>query len=258
MMSVPIPFSANSICATVVKSGSRKVLSSNRTQEQETGLTMTIELQDVTRRYGQRLILDGVSQGIETGEFIAIVGPSGSGKSTLLNCLAAIDQPDAGSVTIDGQDLECLSEQQRSIYRRQTIGMVFQHSNLLPSLTALENVLLRWSLDRRLTAADRQAAMDALQQVDMAEAAGRFPDTLSGGEQQRVAIAAALVHKPSVLIADEPTGALDADRADIIMQLLVDLVRAQQTTLIVATHAPDIAERADHRWTLRGGNVSVS
>ena len=165
---------------------------------------MTIELQDVTRRYGQRLILDGVSQGIETGEFIAIVGPSGSGKSTLLNCLAAIDQPDAGSVTIDGQDLSAFSEQQRSIYRRQTIGMVFQHSNLLPSLTALENVLLRWSLDRRLTAADRQAAMDALQQVDMAEAAGRFRYP-GGGEQQRVAIAAALVHKPSVLIVDEPT-----------------------------------------------------
>ena len=219
---------------------------------------MTIELQQVTRRYGQRVILDAVNQRIETGQFVAIVGPSGSGKSTLLNCLAAIDQPDSGTVTIDDQELSALSERERSVYRRQTIGMVFQHSNLLPSLTVLENVLLRWSLDRRLSAEDRAAAQLALDQVEMGDSAARFPDTLSGGEQQRVAIAAALVHKPSVLIADEPTGALDADRAAVIMTLLVDLVRAQQTTLIVATHAPDIAEQADCRWTLRGGTVSVS
>ncbi len=219
---------------------------------------MTIELSEVTRRFGQRVILDAVSERIETGQFIAIVGPSGSGKSTLLNCLAAIDKPDSGRVVIDGKELSSLNEHERSIYRRQTIGMVFQHSNLLPSLTALENVLIRWSLDRRLTADDRQAALQALEQVEMADAASRFPDTLSGGEQQRVAIAAALVHKPRVLIADEPTGALDADRAQVIMKLLVDLVRAQQTTLIVATHAQDIAEQADQRWTLRAGQVSVT
>ena len=166
--------------------------------------------------------------------------------------------PDSGSVAIDGTELATLSEVERSRYRRQTIGMVFQHSNLLPSLTALENVLLRWSLDRRLGKNDREAARNALARVDMADAAQRFPDTLSGGEQQRVAIAAALVHRPSVLIADEPTGALDADRAETIMHLLVELVREQQTTLIVATHAPDIAAQADSRWTLRAGTVSVS
>jgi putative ABC transport system ATP-binding protein len=219
---------------------------------------MTIKLNQVTRRYGQRVVLDGVTQRVERGQFVAIVGPSGSGKSTLLNCLAAIDVPDAGAVVIDGKDLSHYSEAERARYRRQTIGMVFQHSNLLPSLTAVENVLLRWSLDRRLTAEDRRAAHGALARVDMAEAAQRFPDTLSGGEQQRVAIAAALVHRPSVLIADEPTGALDADRADTIMHLLVDLVRAQQTTLIVATHAQDVAAQADCRWTLRGGVVTVS
>ena len=219
---------------------------------------MTIELAEVSRQYGQRVVLDKVSQQVERGQFIAVVGPSGSGKSTLLNCLAAIDVPDSGTVSIDGTDLGSLSEVERSRYRRQTIGMVFQHSNLLLSLTALENVLLRWSLDRRLSKDDRAAAQAALGRVDMADAANRFPDTLSGGEQQRVAIAAALVHRPSVLIADEPTGALDADRADTIMELLVELVREQQTTLIVATHAPDIAAQADLRWTLRAGTVSVS
>lgn len=219
---------------------------------------MTIELAAVTRQYGQRVVVDTVTERIETGSFIAIVGPSGSGKSTLLNCLAAIDQPDSGTVSINGTQLNTFSEAERSRYRRQTIGMVFQHSNLLPSLTAVENVLLRWSLDRRITAADKQAAHAALERVDMAEAAQRFPDTLSGGEQQRVAIAAALVHQPSVLIADEPTGALDAERAETIMDLLVTLVREQHTTLIVATHAAEVAAQADYRWTLRGGKISTS
>ena len=219
---------------------------------------MTIELKQVTRRFGTRAVLDAVTQTIPRGQFVAVVGPSGSGKSTLLNCLAAIDQPDAGSITVNEIELGTLTEAERARYRRQTIGMVFQHSNLLPSLTVLENVLLRWSLDRRLTSADRSTARELLAKVDMSAAADRFPDTLSGGEQQRVAIAAALVHKPSVLIADEPTGALDADRAEAIMQLLIDLVRAQQTTLIVATHAPDVAARADVQWTLRGGGVTVA
>jgi putative ABC transport system ATP-binding protein len=218
---------------------------------------MTIQLAGITRRFGQRAVLDNVSQDVARGQFVAVVGPSGSGKSTLLNCLAAIDQPDSGSISVNGIDLGSLNETKRARYRRQTIGMVFQHSNLLPSLTVLENVLLRWSLDRRITAADRQAAAIALGRVDMAEAQHRFPDTLSGGEQQRVAIAAALIHQPSVLIADEPTGALDADRADTIMDLLVELVREQDTTLLVATHANDIAAQADYQWTLRGGQVTV-
>ena len=216
---------------------------------------MSIRLVHVTRQFGQRAVLDDVTQDVERGQFIAVVGPSGSGKSTLLNCLAAIDQPDSGSIFVNDIDLGSLNETKRARYRRQTIGMVFQHSNLLPSLTVLENVLLRWSLDRRITAADRQQATQALERVDMASAKQRFPDTLSGGEQQRVAIAAALVHQPSVLIADEPTGALDADRAGVIMDLLVELVREQKTTLLVATHANTIAAQADCRWTLRSGHV---
>jgi putative ABC transport system ATP-binding protein len=200
-----------------------------------------VRLTDVTKVYqgGLTGALNGVSLTIEQGEFTAIMGPSGSGKSTLLNLVAGLDWPTSGSVAVGGADLGKLGETDLARFRRDNIGFVFQFFYLLPNLTALENVLIPAQLKGN-SASDR--ASQLLDTLGIADVAGRYPARLSGGQQQRVAIARALINKPTLLLADEPTGALDTHSGDQVMELLVQLNRDGQTILLV-THDAKLATR---------------
>jgi putative ABC transport system ATP-binding protein len=219
-----------------------------------------IALRGVRKSYregmAERVVLDRLEATVLRGEIVALYGRSGSGKSTLLNLLAGVDLPDAGEVEIAGARIAALSERERTLFRRRRIGFVFQFFNLLPTLTARENVALRLDLDRRLDAA-ASAQVDALlAEVGLAERGASFPDRLSGGEQQRIAIAAALAHKPELILADEPTGNLDQDNAARVLALLHRLVRASGATMVVATHSEDVAGIADRRWRLQDGRLA--
>jgi putative ABC transport system ATP-binding protein len=207
----------------------------------------SIELIDVHKSYreGDRTheVLTGTSATIEAGERVAILGPSGSGKSTLLNLVSGIDLPDSGTVRVGGTDIGTLAERDRTLFRRERVGFVFQFFNLMPTLTVLENLLLPLELTG---SADGEArARELLDAVGLGDRAGAFPDRLSGGEQQRVAIARALIHGPDLLLADEPTGNLDEDTSEIVVRLLDELVREAGTTLIVVTHSRELASRMD-------------
>ena len=200
---------------------------------------------------GQRLAaVRNVSFTVETGETVAIVGPSGSGKTTLLGLLAGLDQPSSGSVSLDGVDFAGLDEDGRARLRRERIGFVFQSFQLIPTLTALENVEVPLEL-RGTPDADRAAQL--LERVGLAGRGHHFPAQLSGGEQQRVAIARAFIHSPTVLFADEPTGNLDAATGHRVVELLFGLNREQGTTLILVTHDPELAERAGRVIRLADG-----
>ena len=200
-----------------------------------------VRLTDVTKVYqgGITGALNGVSISVEKGEFTAIMGPSGSGKSTLLNMVAGLDRPTSGSVVVGGSDLGKLGEAGLARFRRDHIGFVFQFFYLLPNLTALENVMIPAQL--RGSAATVRAR-ELLEQLRIADVAGRYPARLSGGQQQRVAIARALINAPTLLLADEPTGALDTHSGDQVMELLEQLHREGQTILLV-THDPKLATR---------------
>lgn len=189
------------------------------------------------------------------GERVALLGPSGSGKSTLLNLMSGIDTADEGTVEVDGTDLTGLSERERTLFRRRHIGFVFQFFNLLPTLTVEENLLLPLELAGQVSAEDRRRASSLLEAVGLAHRTGTFPDRLSGGEQQRIAVARALVHRPLLVLADEPTGNLDAETGLRVLALLDDLVRESGTTLLMVTHAPEVAARADRILTVRGGRL---
>lgn len=197
--------------------------------------------------------LDGVDLAIEPGEFVAIIGPSGSGKSTLLHMLGALDAPDEGTVQIDGCNLA--SERDLDSFRRRSVGFVFQLHNLIPTLTALENVQVPLIEDRLSSAERRARATELLERVGLGERLKNLPTTLSGGERQRVAIARALVNRPRILIADEPTGAVDSANSRRIMDLLKELCRETGMTLIVVTHDPQVAEQADRVIRVLDGRV---
>ena len=215
-----------------------------------------VRLEDVARRYqidGDRVVhaLDGVTLDIQAGETVALSGPSGSGKSTLLHLLGALDRPDAGHVTVHGRDLGPLSRRELAAYRR-TVGFVFQRFNLLPALTALDNVLaplLPYGADER-----RAAAL--LAAVGLAGREDALPSRLSGGEQQRVAIARALVNRPRLILADEPTGNLDSRAGGEIVELLLELQRQDATTIVLATHDPQVAARCGRVVRLIDGRVA--
>jgi putative ABC transport system ATP-binding protein len=204
----------------------------------------------------RHVVLDGVHLHVSAGEFVALLGPSGSGKSTLLNIIAGIDAPDAGDVRVSGVHLGRLSEKQRTLFRRREIGFVFQFFNLIPTLTVEENLQLPLELNG--WAADAKLARAWLQQVDLAERGRSWPDRLSGGEQQRVAIARALIHDPRLVLADEPTGNLDAHMGDQVLALLESLVRRRKRTLIVATHSQRVVRRADRVLQLKDGRLVES
>jgi putative ABC transport system ATP-binding protein len=220
---------------------------------------IVVRFDGLTRRYREggreRTVLAGASAEIRRGEFVALLGPSGSGKSTLLNLLSGIDQPDEGWVDVAGVRLTGLDERARTIFRRQHIGFVFQFFNLLPTLTVLENLLLPLELKGRVGGGDEAGAMALLDRVGLADRAGAFPDRLSGGEQQRVALARALVHEPALVLADEPTGNLDPETGERVGELLEALVREQGRTLLVVTHAPALAARADRVLGIEHGHL---
>jgi putative ABC transport system ATP-binding protein len=211
--------------------------------------TPLVELRALTKSYpegaGERVVFRNLSAGIRRGETVALLGRSGSGKSTLLNLIGGIDLPTAGEVILDGTSLTGLSEQRRTMLRRRHIGLVFQSFNLIPTLTAMENLLLPLELNGRSGGPARAAAMDLLERFGLADRAGTYPDRLSGGEQQRVAVARAVVHDPVLLLADEPTGSLDAETGMRVLELLVGLARNDGRTMVVVTHSDAVARAAD-------------
>lgn len=215
-----------------------------------------ISLQQVTKVYtgpeGGVVALDGVSLEIEEGDFVAIVGPSGSGKSTLLTVLGAMNPPDQGRVVVDGQDLYHLPAERLADFRRQRMGFVFQQQHLIPYLTALENIMLPLAVARSDDKAAR--AMQALREVGLEHRATHLPDQLSGGEQGRVAIARAMVNDPLLILADEPTGNLDAAARDSILRFLGSLNQRGRTILLV-THNAEAAAAARRTISLRDGRV---
>jgi len=218
-----------------------------------------IEVRGLTKNYGGGELtveaLRGVELDVREGEFVAIMGPSGSGKSTLLHILGGVETPTAGSVVLEGQDLATMDDTQRTLTRRRRIGFVFQKINLLPTLTALENVALPLLLDGARAADASQRAAELLAQVGVANRGGHFPSTMSGGEQQRVAIARALVIHPALVLADEPTGSLDSDNGQQITQLLRALVDDQRQTVVMVTHDPTVAAKADRIVHVRDGRI---
>ena len=199
--------------------------------------------------------LRGVDLAIGRGELVTVAGPSGSGKSTLLHLLGGLDEPDAGRVFVDGTDLATLGERERTLLRRRRLGFVFQTFNLVPVLSALENVEYPLLLDGRPAGERRDRAAEALAAVGLAARSGHRPDQLSGGERQRVAIARAVVHAPLALLADEPTGNLDSATAAGILDLLLALRRERGTTIVIATHDPALVARSPRRLVLRDGRI---
>lgn len=202
-------------------------------------------------------VLRGVSGSILRGEWVALLGQSGSGKSTLLHLLAGLDLPGEGSIEIAGVAVSELDERARTLFRRRHVGFVYQAFNLLPTLTALENVALVAELNGRRPADSRERAAVLLEEVGLGAAMQRYPDRLSGGEQQRVAVARALVHDPWLLLADEPTGNLDAGTGERVLDLLDTILRKRGHTLLIATHSSEVAARADRIWHLKDGHLEV-
>ncbi|SPL90033.1 ABC transporter ATP-binding protein [[Actinomadura] parvosata subsp. kistnae] len=212
-----------------------------------------VELRDVTREHGQVHALRGVSLEVSAGELVAVMGPSGSGKSTLLNLAGGLDRPTSGVVTIEGEDLSRVKDV--AAIRRNRVGYVFQDLNLIPSLTAAENVMLPRELDGVRAGRARPEALAVLAEVGVEEIADRFPEELSGGQRQRVAIARALVGERRLLLADEPTGALDTATGDEILELLRARCDAGAAVLLV-THEPRYAAWADRVIYLRDGLIA--
>ncbi len=217
-----------------------------------------VELVRVSKTYEEadraHRILDDVSLTLPEGECVALLGRSGSGKTTLLNLVAGIDTPSSGEVWVAGTSITAQSERERTLFRRESIGFVFQFFNLISTLTVGENVQLPLELLGRTDGAAKRAG-SLLQQVGLADRAGTYPDRLSGGEQQRVAIARALAAGPRIVLADEPTGNLDADTGDEVLSLLCDLTRDRGRTLIVATHSRRVAASADRVMRIEDGQL---
>jgi putative ABC transport system ATP-binding protein len=211
---------------------------------------------ELTRRYSNGVVaLDSVSFSIDPGEFIAITGPSGCGKSTLLHLLGGLDTPTSGELFVDGVPLHQANESSMTRYRRHTAGIVFQFFHLLPTMSALENVMLPRLLQGEPARAVRPQAEALLDSVGLAERAGHFPHQLSGGQMQRVAIARALIAQPRLLLADEPTGNLDTPAAAEVLGLFEEIASQGQTTLIVVTHSSEVAQRARRRIAMRDGRI---
>jgi putative ABC transport system ATP-binding protein len=211
-----------------------------------------LSLRLLTKRYGSSPVFAHVDLDVAAGEFVAIVGDSGVGKSTLLNCIAGLDSIDNGTVHIDGTEMSALPEPQQALVRRRDLGFVFQAFHVLPHLSVAHNVALPLLLLRR---PDDALVAAALADVGLADLAQRLPQTLSGGQLQRVAIARALVHRPKLILADEPTGNLDAGNAERVMDVLAERVRAAQTACVLVTHSPVAAARADRVLRLRADGL---
>ena len=215
-----------------------------------------VEIENLSKYYenGNVKALDGINLTIEKGEFVAIMGPSGSGKSTLLNMIGSLDRSDSGKIIVDGHDL--LLEKDLSNFRSETIGFVFQLHNLLPMLSSLENIELP-TYELKISSEEREKrASKLLKKVGLEDKAKFSPKKLSGGERQRIAVARALVNHPSIILADEPTGSLDSDNSQKILQLLKDLHKEENITLIIITHDPNIAQQAGRIVNILDGKIA--
>jgi putative ABC transport system ATP-binding protein len=214
-----------------------------------------IELNDVSKRYGQQTVLDGANLRVERGQFLAVMGRSGSGKSTLLRLIGGLEAADAGVVRVDGTDLTALTETERARRRRRGLGFVFQSFNLIPTLTVAENVELPLALNDVAADEVRSRSRELLSELGLAACADRFPEDISGGEQQRAAIARAVIHAPKLVLADEPTGNLDAETARHVLELLQRTCGERNATLLVATHSAELAAQAARIVTIRAGRI---
>ena len=216
-----------------------------------------LSIKNLTKTYksGSRslTVLDDVTFDLAEGESISIVGPSGSGKTTLLGLCAGLDSGSSGSVQLDGKSMESLSEDERAAIRNQRVGFIFQNFQLLPTLTALENVMVPLELKKRKDA--RAKAQELLDKVGLGDRATHYPTQLSGGEQQRVSIARAFANEPKILFADEPTGNLDTETGDMIEKLIFDLNKEEGTTLVLVTHDLDLAAKTQRIIHIKGGKI---
>jgi putative ABC transport system ATP-binding protein len=218
-----------------------------------------LQIQSLSKAFREgaetRQVLRQISIRFAKGEFVALLGQSGSGKSTLLNVISGIERPSAGKIILDGTPLSQLNERQCTLFRRDRIGFIFQFFNLIPTLTVLENITLPQELAGQERREIERQALALLERVGLVDRQDTYPDKLSGGQQQRVAIARALVHDPMLILADEPTGNLDEETGDRVLELLLELTRSAQKTLIMATHNPEIAKRADRVVRMHNGQL---
>jgi putative ABC transport system ATP-binding protein len=222
-------------------------------------MTALLETQKLTKKYqmGEVTVsaLDGLDFAVQRGEFVAIMGPSGSGKSTLLHLLGGLDTPTSGEIILAGQAYSRMSDDQITRFRRQKIGFIFQFYNLLPTLTAVENVALPLIIEGEAPSSYTRRVQELMERVDLEDRAGHLPDQLSGGQQQRVAIARAFANQPEIVLADEPTGNLDSRAGTAILELLQATCRELQATIVMVTHDPRAASYADRVVFLRDGQV---
>jgi putative ABC transport system ATP-binding protein len=212
-----------------------------------------VEVEKLSKQFGNLRALDGVSFSVDEGEWIAIMGPSGSGKTTLINILGGLDSPTSGTAIVDGTDVARLDEGGLTRFRAEKIGFIFQQFHLVPYLTALENVMLAQYFH---STTDENEAREALGRVGLADRITHLPSQLSGGEQQRVAVARALINSPKLILADEPTGNLDESNEAIVLNLLRDL-HSEGHTILMVTHAPSIGQMADRRIDLAHGRLAA-
>jgi putative ABC transport system ATP-binding protein len=219
---------------------------------------LAIEARDIVRNFGTSVALAGVSLTVHGGEVVAVMGPSGSGKSTLLHCLGAIDRPDGGAVEFQGGDITGISERDRAALRRRHFGFVFQFGRLVPELSIEENVILPLLLDGASATAARRRAHDLLGRLGIGHLARRALGEVSGGEAQRAAVARALVAGPSVVFADEPTGALDSKNGAVVLDLLLEAAAAEGAAVVLVTHDAGVAGRADRVVALQDGRVATA
>lgn len=218
---------------------------------------LAVDARDVVLSYGATRALDGVSMAITPGELVCLMGPSGSGKSSLLHCLAGIIRPDSGSIIVNGARVDDQTESARSRARLATMGVVFQFGDLVAELTLLENVALPLQLLGVRSATARAAAREVMAALDIAQVADRRAGAVSGGQAQRAAVARALVHKPAIVFADEPTGSLDTVSAEVVLDALVALSAERRTTLIVVTHDHRVAAHLDRCITMSDGRIAA-
>ncbi len=216
---------------------------------------MILQAKNICKRYGNLEVLKGVSFSVAKGEIVSLVGPSGAGKSTLLHIIGTLDKPDGGKVTIEGKDVFSQSEKQLSAFRNQSIGFIFQFHHLLPEFTALENVCIPAFIGSKSIQETETRAKDLLGMLHLSQRMNHKPSELSGGEQQRVAVARALMNNPAIIMADEPSGNLDTNHARELHHLFFELREKLNQTFVIVTHNEELADMADRKVVMKDGEI---